>query len=42
VLNRHDVEYRVADYTRVALGGPDDAAVLIYLDFGVLPDEARE
>ena len=41
-LDGHDIDYRVGDYTRVALGGPYDAAVLIYLDFGVLSDDARE
>jgi SAM-dependent methyltransferase len=38
----HDIDYRAGDYTRVDLGGPYDAAVLIYLDFGVLPDDGRE
>lgn len=37
-----DLEYRVADYTTTDLGGPYDAAVLIYLDFGVLADDARD
>jgi SAM-dependent methyltransferase len=37
-----DIEYRIADYTTVDLGGPYDAAVLIYLDFGVLADVARD
>lgn len=37
-----DIDYRVGDYTADPLGGPFDAAVLIYLDFGVLPDEARD
>lgn len=37
-----DIDYRVADYTLTDLGGPYDAAVLIYLDFGVLPDDARD
>jgi len=36
-----DIDYRIADYTRTDLGGPYDAAVLIYLDFGVLADDAR-
>jgi SAM-dependent methyltransferase len=36
-----DIDYRVGDYTLEDLGGPYDAAVLIYLDFGVLPDDAR-
>jgi SAM-dependent methyltransferase len=35
------IDYRVGDYTTDPLGGPFDAAVLIYLDFGVLPDEPR-
>jgi SAM-dependent methyltransferase len=38
----HAIDYRVGDYTRDALGGPYEAAVLIYLDFGVLPDEPRD
>lgn len=38
----HDIDYRVADYTTTDLGGPYDAAVLIYLDFGVLADDARD
>jgi SAM-dependent methyltransferase len=33
------VEYRLGDYTIEPLGGPFDAAILIYLDVGVLPDE---
>jgi SAM-dependent methyltransferase len=33
------IDYRVGDYTSEPLGGPFDAAVLIYLDLGVLPDE---
>lgn len=36
------IEYRLADYTSDNLGGPFDAAVLIYLDFGVLPDAERD
>jgi SAM-dependent methyltransferase len=36
------IDYRVADYTADTLGGPFEAAVLIYLDFGVLPDEPRD
>jgi SAM-dependent methyltransferase len=32
----------VADYTRDPLGGPFDAAILIYLDVGVLDDGARD
>ena len=36
------IEYRVGDYTAEPLGGPYEAAVMIYLDFGVLPDEARD
>lgn len=36
------IDYRVGDYTVEPLGGPFDAAVLIYLDFGVLPDEPRD
>jgi cyclopropane fatty-acyl-phospholipid synthase-like methyltransferase len=36
------IDYRVADYTVDQLGGPFEAAVLIYLDFGVLPDEPRD
>jgi SAM-dependent methyltransferase len=36
-----DIEYRVGDYTAMDLGGPFDAAVLIYLDFGVLTDDGR-
>ncbi|HSK53155.1 MAG TPA: class I SAM-dependent methyltransferase [Clostridia bacterium] len=36
------IEYRIADYTAETLGGPFEAAVLIYLDFGVLPDEPRD
>jgi SAM-dependent methyltransferase len=32
------IDYRVGDYTSEPLGGPFDAAVLIYLDVGVLPD----
>lgn len=36
------IDYRVADYTSSQLGGPFDAAVLIYLDFGVLPDAPRD
>jgi SAM-dependent methyltransferase len=37
-----EIDYRVADYTTARLGGPFDAAVLIYLDFGVLPDGPRD
>jgi SAM-dependent methyltransferase len=37
-----EIAYRVGDYTRDPLGGPYDAAVLIYLDFGVLPDDQRD
>ena len=37
-----DIEYRVADYTQAELGGPYDAAVMIYLDFGVLADDPRD
>jgi SAM-dependent methyltransferase len=33
------VDYRIADYTRDDLGGPFDAAVLIYLDVGVLAED---
>lgn len=40
--NGLNIEYRVADYTTADLGGPYDAAVLIYLDFGVLADDARD
>jgi SAM-dependent methyltransferase len=36
------IDYRVADYTAEGLGGPFDAAVLIYLDVGVLPDGPRD
>ncbi len=36
------IDYRVGDYTTDALGGPFDAAVMIYLDFGVLPDAPRD
>jgi SAM-dependent methyltransferase len=36
------IDYQVADYTRAPLGGPFDAAVLIYLDFGVLDDAGRD
>jgi SAM-dependent methyltransferase len=36
------IEYRVADYTRDTFGGPYDAAVLVYLDFGVLDDAGRD
>ena len=36
------IEYRLGDYTSDPLGGPFDAAVLIYLDFGVLPDAPRD
>lgn len=36
------IEYRRGDYTVDSLGGPFDAAVLIYLDFGVLPDGPRD
>jgi SAM-dependent methyltransferase len=36
------IDYRVADYTSSQLGGPFDAAVMIYLDFGVLPDAPRD
>lgn len=36
------IDYRVGDYTFDALGGPFDAAILVYLDFGVLPDEPRD
>jgi SAM-dependent methyltransferase len=32
------IDYCVGDYTVEPLGGPFDAAVLIYLDLGVLPD----
>jgi SAM-dependent methyltransferase len=32
------IDYRVGDYTTASLGGPFDAAVLIYLDLGVLSD----
>jgi SAM-dependent methyltransferase len=35
----HTIHLRLEDYTRSPLGGPYDAAVLIYLDLGVLPDE---
>ena len=41
-VDGHDIDYRVADYTTTDLGGPYDAAVLIYLDFGVLADDARD
>jgi len=41
-VNGHCIDYRVADYTTTDLGGPYDAAVLIYLDFGVLADHARD
>jgi SAM-dependent methyltransferase len=34
-----DIEYRLGDYTLDPLGGPFEAAILIYLDLGVLPDE---
>lgn len=37
-----DIEYRLGDYTVDELGGPYDAAVMIYLDFGVLADEPRD
>ena len=37
-----DIDYRLADYTTADLGGPYDAAVLIYLDLGVLADGARD
>ena len=37
-----DITYRVADYTRADLGGPYDAAVLIYMDFGVLAQPQRD
>ena len=36
------IAYRVADYTREPLGGPYDAAILVYLDLGVLGDAARD
>ena len=36
------IDYRVADYTLDAIGGPYEAAILIYLDFGVLPDAPRD
>jgi SAM-dependent methyltransferase len=36
------IDYRVGDYTADPLGGPFDAAVLIYLDFGVLHDAPRD
>lgn len=36
------IDYRVGDYTRDPLGGPFDAAVLVYLDFGVLDDRGRD
>jgi SAM-dependent methyltransferase len=36
------IDYRVADYTAADLGGPFDAAVLIYLDVGVLSDAPRD
>jgi SAM-dependent methyltransferase len=36
------IEYRLGDYTATPLGGPFDAAVMIYLDFGVLPDAPRD
>jgi len=36
------IDYRLGDYTAEGLGGPFDAAVLIYLDFGVLPEEPRD
>jgi SAM-dependent methyltransferase len=36
------IDYRVGDYTVDPLGGPFDAAVMIYLDFGVLPDAPRD
>jgi len=38
----HAIDYRLGDYTAMPLGGPFDAAVLIYLDFGVLPDGPRD
>ncbi|HYO41760.1 MAG TPA: class I SAM-dependent methyltransferase [Candidatus Limnocylindrales bacterium] len=36
------IDYRHGDYTIDPLGGPFDAAILIYLDFGVLPDAPRD
>ena len=36
------IDYRVADYTADALGGPFNAAVMIYLDFGVLAEDPRD
>jgi SAM-dependent methyltransferase len=36
------IDYRVGDYTTCRLDGPFDAAVLIYLDFGVLSDTPRD
>jgi SAM-dependent methyltransferase len=36
------IDYRVGDYTGDPLDGPYDAATLIYLDFGVLPDAPRD
>lgn len=40
--NGLEIDYRVGDYTAIDLGGPYDAAVLIYLDFGVLADASRD
>jgi SAM-dependent methyltransferase len=37
-----EIDYRVGDYTVDPLDGPYDAAALIYLDFGVLPDAPRD
>jgi len=37
-----EIDYRVGDYAVDTLGGPYDAAALIYLDFGVLPDAPRD
>lgn len=36
------IDYRRGDYTAGPLGGPFDAAVMIYLDFGVLPEAPRD
>jgi cyclopropane fatty-acyl-phospholipid synthase-like methyltransferase len=37
-----DIDYRVGDYTRDELRGPFDAAIMVYLDFGVLDDGALD
>jgi cyclopropane fatty-acyl-phospholipid synthase-like methyltransferase len=40
--NELAIDYRLGDYSTADLDGPYDVAVLIYLDFGVLPDSSRD